>query len=127
MITTARTESPNRSMLPLILIALAALCIYAVVTFAPVYHDHAVTRHGADAELVRKCLEDNGPVQQWKKFDSTRYHKLCILPDGRIGDQIVQLDDNGIWHEITSFIRQESNLEDVMRVLAKEAVKVFGR
>jgi len=38
-----------------------------------------------------------------------------------------ELDDDGIWHEITSFIRQEGNLEDVMRVLAREAVKVWGR
>lgn len=120
-----RTNSPNL-FIPVVLIILAALAIYAV-TFAPVYHSHAVVRHGTDAELVRKCLEDQGPVQQWQKLDSTRYHKLCILPDGRIGDQIVQLDDNGVWHEITSFVRQESTLDDVVRALAKEAVKVWGR
>lgn len=125
MITTANRTNPNYT-LPVILIVLAAVSILAV-TFAPVYHSHAVVRHGTDAEIVRKCLEDNGPVQQWKKYDSTRYHRLCVLPDGRIGDQIVQLDDDGVWHEITSFIRQESSMEDVMRVLAKEAVKVWGK
>lgn len=120
-----RTNSPNL-FIPVALIILAALVFYAV-TFAPVYHQHAIVRHGTDAELVRKCLEDNGPVQQWRKNDSSRYHKLCILPDGRIGDQIVQLDDDGVWHEITSFVRQESSLDDVVRALAREAVKVWGR
>ena len=125
IVTERRTNSPNL-LIPFVLIVLAALCVYAVA-FAPVYHQHAVVRHGTDAELVRKCLEDNGPVQQWRKLDSSRYHKLCVLPDGRIGDQIVQLDDDGIWHEITSFVRQESTLDDVVRALSREAIKVWGR
>ncbi len=146
-----RTASRPNLLIPFLLIIAALVCIIALPSLiaslpaaqvytapvvepatrslpiinAPVYHDHATTKHGPDAEAVRKCLLDTGPVSIWEKRNSMRNHLLCILPDGRIGDQLVQLDDNGVWHEITSFIRDESSMRDVMRALKEEAKLVW--
>lgn len=91
-----------------------------------IYHDHATTKHGADAEAVRKCLEDpKNRIEIWEKLNnSDRAHSLCILPDGRIGDMVTQLID-GEWHEASSFIRFEKTLQEVEMALGKEARMVW--
>ena len=125
---------PNYMPLRLLLyLALATLATLALTQMhpgavfsvsAPIYHDHAL-KHGVEAEIVRNC-QQHGPVLQiWLKYDSERYHCLYRMPDGRIGDQITQLDVKGLWHEITSFARYENNLSSVEESLAKEAQQIF--
>jgi putative hemolysin len=92
-----------------------------------VYHKHATDRHGVDAELVRRCVEQGPILQIWQKTNgSDRYHCLVKLPDGRIGDQLVQLSDDGAWHEITAFKRAEATLQQVEETLRREAVKLWA-
>lgn len=92
-----------------------------------VYHNHATDRHGVDAELVRRCVEKGPILQIWQKANgSDRYHCLVRLPDGRIGDQLVQLSEDGRWHEITAFRRAEATLQQVEETLRREAVKLWS-
>lgn len=76
--------------------------ILLVILFAAcVYGTHAVIRHGEEAEAVRKCLENNDPLQTWVKPDG-RVIYICRLPDGRFGVQV----RDGI-REITSYIKNK--------------------
>jgi putative hemolysin len=68
--------------------------LFAVIT----YGAHAVTKHGTDADAVRECMENDGPMQVWVKPDG-RVMNICKLPDGRFG---VMVTDGT--REITSFI-----------------------
>jgi hypothetical protein len=92
-----------------------------------VYHHHATDRHGVDAELVRRCVEQGPLLQIWQKANgSERFHCLVRLPDGGIGDMLAQLSDDGTWHEITAFRRAEATLQQVEETLRREAAKLWA-
>lgn len=125
---TALPYSPTRhrpvipSMLLLVVVAGLLFAGLQVVT-----HDHAIIRHGNDAEQVRKCASSNSPFMIWQKFNSDRYHCLYDMPDGRVGDQISQLEQRtGLWHEITSFIF-DMGLPGVIDYLSREATLIFPK
>ena len=122
--TAATYSQPNRSGAGYILFFVAFVaCLILVLSGLSyfgnvVYHGHATQRHGAEAEAVRFCQQNNAPAVILKKEDSDRYHCLFVMPDSRIGDMIVQFDPlNGQWHEITSFIRAENDLDAVITKL----------
>ena len=83
---------------------------------------HAVIKHGIDAELVRKCMDEQGPFAKWVKLDG-RVIWLCQLPDGRYG---IQIRDPWEQREITSFPKDKmtrlDQVEQWLRNIGAEKV-----
>jgi hypothetical protein len=85
-----------------------------VIVFAVIiYGQHATARHGQDADLVRQCMEDQGPTAIWVMPDG-RVENVCKLADGRWG---IMVTDG--FHEVTSFIKSKmtrlSQVEQYLR------------
>lgn len=115
-----QSRTPNVGRIIIIALVLAAAYI-AVIQL----NNHAIRRHGADAQAVRQCANDSNLLQVWQKNGSDRYHCLFKMPDGRIGDMLVQLDEQGYWHEISSFPRYEQTLGEVEKSLGREATMIY--
>ncbi len=99
--------------------ALIALLVaaYLIAAAAVQMQNHADLKHGAEAELVRQCIQKNGVLDTWVKPDGRRVD-ICNVPDGRYGLHIYALDDNGTVHEITAFIKNKfHSFDQVSRYL----------
>ena len=113
-----RSSHKVPSLLPvLMLTALVVFSSVVVYSSVVIYNQHAEIKHGDEALAVRKCLENNDPLQTWVKMLDGRVFKVCLLPTGQFGIQICE----GI-KECTSFIFRESKglrvkLEQVERYL----------
>ena len=101
---------------------LAAVLLAAASVVA---HSHAVSRHGADAEAIRKCLENNGPYQIWRSFDGDTFYHLCQLEDERWGLQAIT-KEAGEWHEKTAFIRGDGSWKALLEYLHKLGTRFTG-
>jgi hypothetical protein len=102
-----QTHFPARNLGLLILLATAVILSV-----------HAFARHGEDAERVRACMDQDGYIQIWYNPLLDRYLRVCEIRGGKFGIQVLQLDDDGIWHEITSFVKNRmKNLGQVERYL----------
>jgi hypothetical protein len=112
---------PIRRRFPLWWILAAALLAAASV----VVHSHAVSRHGADAEAIRKCLDNNGPYQTWRSFDGDTFYRLCRLEDERWGLQAIT-KEAGEWHEKTAFIRGDGSWKSLLEYLHKLGTRFTG-
>jgi Flp pilus assembly pilin Flp len=115
------------SMMGLLVAALAVLIVAVLVVGMPQVQPnlHAVLRHGDEALAIRRCLENKGPQQVWKKFGSERFILVCKLDDGRLGIQIVQKVKEK-WEEITAFIPENGTPTQVRAYLMKYATKWNG-
>ena len=92
----------------LMLLALAAIATSMPAAGQLLLSDHPIERHGfTDTQLVRKCLNDNGPMQVWYNPTTDRHAMLCEVFPSLFGMQIVQQDADGFWHEITAFIKDK--------------------
>jgi hypothetical protein len=89
---------------------------------------HAVKKHGADAEQIRKCLRDNGASSIWQTrspFHGKKMFRNCQLPDGRIGTQIVRWSWASMaWREVTSFVIKDGKAGQVIEYLSGKATFV---
>jgi len=66
--------------------------------------EHATTKHGSDADLVRQCMEEKGPMQVWKQPNG-RFANICQVSDNVFGIMITDKTGQGA-HEITSYIKE---------------------
>ena len=107
METTLTYPSKPMSLKPVLLILVLAGTILIsgmlVTQYVLTYSAHAVERHGNDAWEVRRCLENNDPLQVWTSMKDSRVFNVCKLPDGRFGIQICDGTK-----ECTSFIYRAS-------------------
>ncbi len=117
------TAARNPTRLPLLLLALVlvALVMWAAPGLAGVDLgiSHAVKRHGlSDVELIRKCLDKQGPYQTWFNPTTKHWAQVCRLDKaGRSwGIQIVR-QVQGTFKEITAFPSWETWLDDVEQYL----------
>lgn len=85
-------------------------------------HIHATAKHGMDAVLIRKCLNENGPWQVWHAKDG-RFFFLCQIQDGRWGFQSAR-KSGGVWDELTSFVPDgDGSLSSLLRYLKRFATR----
>lgn len=65
------------------------------------YHTDLI--RAAEADTVRHCLENNGPIQTWKKDDRIIF--VCMLNEtGKYGIQVIT---ENLKKEITAFIKNK--------------------
>jgi hypothetical protein len=103
---TAITATQPRTFNPLPLL-LAALLL------AVLYGSHAIDRHGAEADMVRECVERGGTIQRWAYHDNSRIISVCQLDDGRFGLMITER-----LREVTSYVKNRmTRLEQVEQYL----------
>lgn len=71
--------------------------------------EHATKKHGSDADLVRQCMEEKGPMQVWKKPDG-RFANVCQISERVFGimitDKLVTNKMGKNVHEVTSYIKE---------------------
>lgn len=81
---------------------------------------HAVVKHGEDANMVRRCMEEKGPVETWVKPDG-REINVCKIADGIY---VIMVSDGT--REITSFIKAKmsrlSQIEQYLRNMGAERI-----
>lgn len=91
--------------------------------------DHAVIKHGLDAQKIRSCLNKNGPDEVWA-FTSWRranhFIQTCKLDDGRWGLRIIQGTKAGRWLERTSFIVKNGTKQELREYVTARAVRFTG-
>lgn len=57
-----------------------------------------------EAPQVRKCFEEKGAYRQFK-ISKVRFLRVCIMPDGQFGFQIVE-EIKGVMRELTAYIKE---------------------
>jgi len=69
-------------------------------------------------EQLRNCLSDQGAMQIWQNPDTGRYAFVCKIQPNLFGIQIAIPDADGVWQEITAFIKRKmSRIEQVEKYL----------
>lgn len=109
------TIDNRNNLLPwLLLISLLFAVLY-------VLSEHAVERHGTEAEIVQACIEKNGAIQEWLQPNG-RLARVCQLDDGKFGIEIVDEEGNNI----TAFIKNRMRtLEQVEQYLANKGAQLI--
>lgn len=123
-------------------VIMALLAAFLYINYAPVvvqelapptsgeviYRDHAVKKHGNDARLIRRCLEDYGARQVWRSRSwrtPLKFFRTCLLPDGREGMQIVQWSWRLMaYRELTAFVIKDGRGHQIKEYLTAVAVQV---
>ena len=113
-ITLAQPRAPEAPRLPLFQLIMLFLAVAAVI-----YGTHAVLRHGQAAEEIRRCIEQNGPLETWSNPLTGRNALICKLPNGLFALQICEDD-----HEVTCIPQKNHpRLEQVYRYLKNRGYK----
>jgi hypothetical protein len=88
---------------------------------------HAETEHPVDAKLIRKCLNDKkGADEIWRHTSHEKFYLVCHLPDGRWGFQTIYRDAEGVWREITAFVKGDGSRQVMERYLGQFSSKFNG-
>jgi hypothetical protein len=83
--------------------------LLAALLLAVIYGTHAVARHGTEADMVRECMDRNGPIQRWRYEDNNRIISVCQMPDGKFGIMVTERA-----REVTSYIKNK--MRDIRQV-----------
>lgn len=120
--TTVAYNKPN--IFPIILIGIVLIgTMIGVVYFSTGFvgvdqsTSHGVERHGSGAEIVRKCLDDNGAMEVWANPETDCYAEVAHVKEegkndrwgyrilNRLGDAITEfLDDAGSYREVERYL-----------------------
>jgi len=84
---------------------------------------HAVQRHGAEAEAVRRCMDKNGPTLVFKNRVDPTYYLMCQLDNGKWGIQAV--DESG--NEKTAFVPRDGLYKSVRAYIDQFATRYNGQ
>jgi len=100
------------------LMTVLLLCVLCVIVVkAVIYCEHAVARHGQDAEQVRQCMRERGPVAHLMNISNGRHYFVCQLDERTFGIQIM-VKSGQTWREVSSFTKNKLHtLEQVIRYL----------
>ncbi|MBN1535166.1 MAG: hypothetical protein JW908_00435 [Anaerolineales bacterium] len=108
-LSDTKRSSPFGFLIVLFLIV-AFLIAFATINSS----DHATDRHGSDAKRIRRCLDQNGPVQIFRADDV--FYRVCQLDDGRFGIQAVRKISKtyDVYREITAFVKAHGTWEELI-------------
>ncbi len=96
------------------------LLILAVVAYSSlpvIFGTHAVDKHGDEARAIRRCNMDQGPRLVFKAHDT--FYLLCQLEDGRWGLQAVKKGFQGLYHELTAFVKGKGTYSELMAYMQR--------
>jgi hypothetical protein len=102
------------------LLPILAIAVFVALVVPQVKEvEHAALHE--EAAMIRQCFND---PQNWlarftwlNSAGLQRDHILCQLPDGRVGDRVVQWCKNAGWKEVTAFIIGDGDLATAIRTL----------
>lgn len=90
---------------------------------------HSVANHADESEAVKQACGNN-PLGMWK--NTTKFYRICGLPDGSFGIQVLIKNVDNTYREVTSFIRKThgkpvKSFSDVIKYVEKacEATKLL--
>ena len=110
-------------------LALLAVLLAGYLLLEVVDRDHAVEKHGIEAEQIRKCLDTRGADQLWK-FTSHRredhFIQCARLAPDSWGIRIIQRLKDGSYLERTSFIVKNGTLFEMIEYVTARAVRYDG-
>jgi len=116
MTTIAMTNSSPINLKKPLLVAIFVV-IAAVAVAQVINSDHALGH--SEAVDIRQCLNDNGPYQTWKN-NTGDYFRVCHLPDGRWGFQVVKFDQiMRQWVEKTAFVKGGGSWSEFIMYMAR--------
>jgi hypothetical protein len=77
-------------------------------------NNHADLKHGLEAQEVRDCLDNFGPLHIFFKPETQRFAEICLISNFRFGIRITE--ENG--DEVTAFVKNKmSSLKQIGRYL----------
>lgn len=123
-LSTGHTRT-GRNKVVFVLLAL----LLGLLLIVPVFTPHAVERHGADAETIRRCLIQNGPFATWRANDNSgvRYQIVRIAED-LFGFMPIKfscrLDE---WVELSSYFRGDGSWKALFEYLKRNATFLSGK
>jgi hypothetical protein len=80
----------------------------------------------AEADQIRQCYGDGRLNQVWINSSGERFNCIVNLPDGRVGDRVMQWCKSSGWVEITAYLIGDGTLAEAVRVLkAKMCTKIY--
>jgi hypothetical protein len=120
--TYRRPVSPIILLLALLAVAGAAVAVRA--------SPHALQKHGEDAAMIHRCLDDNGPSEIWRSASwrtPNKYFQVCQIGPDRWGFRIIEwLERRGVWKERTSFSPGDGSYRALLEHLTAKAFRVPG-
>lgn len=99
------------------ILLLLILAVVAYSTLPVIFGTHAVDKHGDEARAIRRCNMDQGPRLVFKAHDT--FYLLCQLEDGRWGLQAVKKGFQGLYHELTAFVKGKGTYSELMSYMQR--------
>lgn len=123
MTTISLSHSRGFNPLPLFLIGIIMLLVSVVIPQV-IESQHAALHE--EASMIRQCFMDGKINQVWINSSLERLNCLVDLPDGTVGDRVLQWSCKRLaWIEITAYQLGDGTLGDAVRILkAKGCMRV---
>lgn len=117
MTTLTMSRSSHKIPPSIAILLFTAILIMASAIAASSYSQHATVKHGDDAEAVRQCMNERGPVAHLYSSTNGRHYFVCQLDEALFGISVM-VKDGMQWREITSFSKSKMHtLEQVIKYL----------
>jgi len=103
------------------------ICLFSFAFIVIQLNLHSVASHANESEAVKQACGHN-PLGTWK--NETKFYRICGLPDGSFGIQVLIKNIDGTYREVTSYIRKTSgkpvlNFYDVVRYIEEGCKATF--
>lgn len=111
-------RNPNSTIKILFIIVFGMLATLGIICC-----EHATKKHGADAVLVRQCMDQKGPIEIYQKPDG-RLVNVCQIADKQFGIMITEGK-----YEVTSYIKEKmtrlSQVRKYIESMGAKPIKIY--
>lgn len=110
----------QRHRFPWMLVILSGLLLVGLCIPRAVQSAHAALH--AEYETIRACAADPANLSQvWLNSSGERLNCLVQLPDGTLGNYVLQFCKNSGWMEITAYLIGDGSLKQAISILKAKA------
>jgi hypothetical protein len=103
------------------------LLILLFISLAVVETEHAVIKHGTEAQRIRNCINKNGPYMTFRGTgqEKNQWYIICQLNENTFGLQAL-VCEAGKLLEKTAFVPKDGTWANVLSYVTRFATKYTG-